>query len=176
MVSGPLGPMEPVLSAEERGSVTPAHRQLISTLTRSQELEWSGVALLSCLRWLCTSTLTEAPEVQVDGAWTDGSDAFCVVYRVPYGPPRGSGLGVTGLMATRSERLILMATTQSLWNSGGRSPISRSENPLARGLRDYGGTSTVSGGGGPWATTFLFGLPCITRPLGATQRMLAIRG
>lgn len=91
MVSGPLGPMEPVLSAEERGSVTPAHRQLISTLTRSQELEWSGVALLSCLRWLCTSTLTEAPEVQVDGAWTDGSDAFCVVYRVPYGPPRGVG-------------------------------------------------------------------------------------
>lgn len=91
-VPGPLGVTERELSAERRGNVTPAHRELIAALTESRELQWSGLALLSCLRWLCTSTLTAAFEVQVEEAWTDGSDAFCIVYRAPYGPQTRVGI------------------------------------------------------------------------------------
>jgi hypothetical protein len=41
-------------------------------------------ALGSCLEHLRISTRTEAHEATVHDAWTDGPDAFCVVYRNPY--------------------------------------------------------------------------------------------
>ncbi len=42
---------------------------------------WAESTLAACLQRLSTSSLSEAWGVGVVDAWTDGPDAFCVVYR-----------------------------------------------------------------------------------------------
>jgi hypothetical protein len=59
---------------------------------------WAEIALRSCLDRLAMSTLTEARRVVVSEAWVDGDDAFCVVYRPPFGAER-----VVGLRRRRSD-------------------------------------------------------------------------
>jgi hypothetical protein len=55
-----------------------------SVLSEFGFLAWSDRALSACAERLRTSTVTSAHEVGVVSAWTDGPDAFCIVYRNPY--------------------------------------------------------------------------------------------
>jgi hypothetical protein len=71
-------------NAEERGNVTARHRGLLDELATDET--WSAQALQACLDLLRTSTVTAASEVRVEDAWTDGPEAFCVLYRPPYAP------------------------------------------------------------------------------------------
>jgi hypothetical protein len=61
-------------------------------LTMNMSDTWSSSALRSCLDHLGTSRVTEAQLVAVERSWTDGPDAFCVVYRPPYDGQRRVGL------------------------------------------------------------------------------------
>jgi hypothetical protein len=79
------------LSAEQRGNVTPAHRKQLAELSLSPDPA-GRPALRACLEQLRTSTITAAPEVRVEQAWTDGPEAFCVIYSPPYGPDMRVGI------------------------------------------------------------------------------------
>ncbi|MDJ0360647.1 hypothetical protein [Rhodococcus sp. H29-C3] len=59
---------------------TSRHRELLEQYSELSST-WSEFALAACLRRLSTSSLSEAWGVGVADAWTDGPDAFCVVYR-----------------------------------------------------------------------------------------------
>lgn len=83
---------DPRLTQEERGNVTPAHREVLERLSLASEKSWSGRALWACLEELRHSTITEAADVRVEQARTDGPDAFCIIYTPPYQPHRCVGL------------------------------------------------------------------------------------
>jgi hypothetical protein len=70
-------------SAEQRGPVGPAHRDLLRRLGAEARPTWSTRALLACLETLRTGPGT-ASLVAVQDAWTDGPLVFCVVYRAPW--------------------------------------------------------------------------------------------
>ena len=74
------------LSTEQLGNVTDAHRSLIKRVPHGVDAAWSQRALWACVERLAVSTLTAANEVRVEQAWTDGPDAFCVVYAPPWSP------------------------------------------------------------------------------------------
>lgn len=78
--------------------VTDRHRELLADPALRQPATWSAAALAACLQHLRVSTVTQAARVQVVEAWTDGAEAFCVLYR----PPLGDGR-VVGLRRSRSE-------------------------------------------------------------------------
>lgn len=59
---------------------TPRHGELLEQYGGLSST-WAELALAACLRRLSTSSLSEAWGVGVADAWTDGPDAFCVVYR-----------------------------------------------------------------------------------------------
>ena len=80
------------LTEEERGNVTPAHREVLKRLALASEKPWSGEALWACLEELRHSTITEAAEVRIEQAWIDGSEAFCIIYTPPYQPEELVGL------------------------------------------------------------------------------------
>lgn len=80
-----------MLTAEQRGNVTPAHRHLLESLVPKADASWSEQALWSCLNNLRLGTHAGA-EVRVEHAWTDGPYAFCVVYTPPYQPEQRVGL------------------------------------------------------------------------------------
>jgi hypothetical protein len=79
------------LSAEQRGNVTAAHRQVLAELAAGPRSTWSQQALWACLDRLRTGTWTMTPEVRVERAWTDGPEAFCVVYTL-HGPDLWIGI------------------------------------------------------------------------------------
>ncbi|MEJ7649243.1 MAG: hypothetical protein WKF57_09445 [Nakamurella sp.] len=83
---------EPRLTAEERGQVTATHRDLLGQLASGPDSLWSTRALWACLEELRESVITEAAEVRVSDAWTDGPAAFCVVYCPPFQPEERVGL------------------------------------------------------------------------------------
>lgn len=80
-----------LLSAEQRGNVTSAHRKLLEQLVPQPGATWAAQALWSCLDCLRLGTAAGA-EVRVEQAWTDGPDAFCIVYTPPYQPAERVGL------------------------------------------------------------------------------------
>lgn len=71
---------------------TDIHASLLHELAAAESDVWSDRALLACLQKLRTSTITEAWSVAVQDAWTDGPDAFCVVYRSPHAGPSAVGV------------------------------------------------------------------------------------
>jgi hypothetical protein len=68
---------------------------------------WSALALRSCLEHLAVSTVTEGRLVSVEWSWTDGPDAFCVVYRPPFDSQRRVGLRRYRLDAIESGKYEL---------------------------------------------------------------------
>lgn len=89
--AGPTPTADELLTAEQRGNVTAVHRMLLEQLVPGPEATWSAKALWSCLDYLRLGTCAGA-EVRVEHAWTDGTDAFCVVYNPPYQPAERVGL------------------------------------------------------------------------------------
>ena len=89
--TGPAETSSDLLSAEQRGNVTSAHRQLLAELIPQPGATWAAQALWSCLNDLRLGTAAGA-EVRVEQAWTDGPDAFCIVYTPPYQPAERVGL------------------------------------------------------------------------------------
>jgi hypothetical protein len=79
-------------TAEQLGNVTQMHRRILDTLRNDAEPLWSSVALRTCLDELRESVITSAAHVRVHDAWTDGSEAFCVVYTPPWGTDERVGL------------------------------------------------------------------------------------
>lgn len=77
---------------------TDRHRALLRDPGLREPATWSAAALAACLEHLLVSTVTQAARVAVIEAWTDGPDAFCVLYR----PPLGDGR-VVGLRRSRGE-------------------------------------------------------------------------
>lgn len=78
--------------------VTERHRALLRDPVLLEAATWSASALAACLEHLLVSTVTQAARVAVVEAWTDGPDAFCVLYRPPFGDGR-----VVGVRRSRSE-------------------------------------------------------------------------
>ena len=72
---------------------------------------WAAAALDACLRRLEVSTITEALHVVVDGAWVDGPDSFCIVYRPPFDPER-----VVGLRRHRGDAKNAVSAAYALGN------------------------------------------------------------
>jgi hypothetical protein len=60
---------------------------------------------VACLEKLQTSTLTEAWCAAVEDAWTEGTDAICVVYRAQH-----VGESLVGVRRTRADVLAASAT------------------------------------------------------------------
>lgn len=71
---------------------TEAHAYLLRTLSPGPGAAWSTTALWSCLDHLRVSTVTLAAAVSIEEAWTDGPEAFCVVYHPPMDEQRMVGL------------------------------------------------------------------------------------
>jgi hypothetical protein len=77
------------------------HDQLLKELKTGAEASWSTLALRACLEKVRDGLLTE--QVAVLDAWTDGADAFCVVYTPPWGPTDLVGLRRTKADATEDS-------------------------------------------------------------------------
>lgn len=74
-------------------TVSARHDDLLRELAGAHPSSpWSTHALRECLAHLRTSTVTEARRVRVVDAWTDGPEAFCVLYGPPYDEGRVVGL------------------------------------------------------------------------------------
>lgn len=91
LVAGPPATAGDLLTAEQRGNVTAAHRMLLEQLAPGTHGSWSERALWSCLNRLRSGTGAGA-EIRVENAWTDGPDAFCIVCNPPYQPTERVGL------------------------------------------------------------------------------------
>jgi hypothetical protein len=59
---------------------TEQHQNLLATFGLVTDEPWSRTAVRACLDRLRTSTVTEAADVGVEGAWTDGPTSFCIVW------------------------------------------------------------------------------------------------
>ncbi len=81
-------------SEPRRGGLSRRHADLLRDLDPAggPPPMWSTAALRECLTHLGTSTVTQARRVHLVDAWTDGSDAFCVLYGPPYDEGRVVGL------------------------------------------------------------------------------------
>lgn len=79
---------------------TARHAELLDDPRLREGREWSAIALWACLEHLRVSSVTEAGRVSVVDAWADGPEAFCVLYRPPFGEA-----WVVGLRRTRQEAL-----------------------------------------------------------------------
>lgn len=65
------------------GTVTAAHDGLLKTLAPLSDAAWSSRALWSCLDQLRLA-IAAGSDVRVEQAWTDGPEAFCIVYNPLY--------------------------------------------------------------------------------------------
>jgi hypothetical protein len=119
-------------SAEQRGNITNTHRELLGKLSPDPGAGWSTRALWACLEELRHSVITEAAEVRVEWAWTDGPTAFCVVYRPPYQP--GDRVG---LRRQADDGVVLEYGTSSvlyLERASGEADVDGLANPIAFGV------------------------------------------
>ena len=92
---------------------------------------WADNALRACLDRLRVSTLTEAREVTVARAWTDGEEAFCVVYTPPYDRTR-----TVGIRRHRSDA----AAVNDDWQLGDFAPSPYIDNPADPDAKAFGET------------------------------------